>query len=128
MDTNSIVTLAERASFVFTGTVTSVGGSSFRDLPPRSSQRLILFTTAWVHGEEIAVTELVSVPDNRYPDLKIMRTGGLPLFDYTISCMAHSRTIKSKFDCSLISWLFCLSGCGLMSATGRKPNHSGHKR
>lgn len=114
METSSVSTLVERASFVFAGTVTSLGASSLRALPARSNQavvrfdrkflvnpvlgnlvgrpitvqlasqapasvplkpgeRLIFFTTAWVHGEEIAVTELAHVADNAANEQEVAR-------------------------------------------------------
>jgi len=114
MDTTSVNNLVEHASFVFAGTVTSLGASSLRALPARSNQavvrlekgflinpvlgnlvgrpitvqlasqagvsaalkrgeRLIFFATAWVHGEEIAVTELARLADNEENQQEVAR-------------------------------------------------------
>jgi hypothetical protein len=114
MDTTSVNTLVERASFVFAGTVTWLDASSLRALPARSNQavvrfdrgflinpvlgnltgrpitvqlvsqavesiplkrgvRLIFFATAWVHGEEIAVTELARLADNEENQQEVSR-------------------------------------------------------
>jgi hypothetical protein len=103
MIANTLSILVERASFIFAGTVTSLGESSLRVLPSRpglavvrfdrgflinpvlgkldgrpitvqlardgkefatlaKGQRAIFFTTAWVHGEQIAVSELARLP------------------------------------------------------------------
>ncbi len=95
--------LAQRASFIFAGTVTGPGRSALKVLAPypglavvrfergfrvnpvlgkldgrpitvrlaqqgagagavRSGQKLLFFATAWVHGEEIAVSEIARLP------------------------------------------------------------------
>jgi hypothetical protein len=114
MDSNSVTTLVERASFIFAGTVTRVGASSLRALPASSDlavvrldreflvnpvlgdvvgrpvtlqlrpkleesaplkpgDRQIFFTTAWVHGEEIAVTELDRLADSGANEQEVAR-------------------------------------------------------
>jgi hypothetical protein len=111
---SAMANLVGRASFIFAGTVTSLGESSLRVLPSRPGlavsrfdrgflinpvlgnlagrpitvqltrdatvgntsmrgQRLIFFTTAWVHGEEIAVNELASLPDTDENEQEVAR-------------------------------------------------------
>ena|ERR1700722_1023661 len=104
-ETSSLLPLAERSSFIFAGTVTSIGPSPLQVLAPVGAlaivrfdrgfltnpvlgdlagrpitvqmaqkptpntsvvdQRLIFFATAWVHGKEIAVTEIGRLPDTK---------------------------------------------------------------
>lgn len=104
-ETSSLLSLAERSSFIFAGTITTLGPSPLEVLASLGSlavvrfdrgfltnpvlgnlvgrpitvklaqtpaskasvvdQRIIFFTTAWVHGKEIAVNEIGRLPDTK---------------------------------------------------------------
>jgi hypothetical protein len=112
-ETSSLLPLAERSSFIFAGTVTSIGPSPLQVLAPLGAlaivrfdrgfltnpvlgdlagrpitvqmaqkptpntsvvdQRVIFFTTAWVHGQEIAVTEIGRLPDTKENEAEVAR-------------------------------------------------------
>jgi hypothetical protein len=111
-EASSLLPLAERSSFIFAGTVTSIGSSPLQVLAPLGAlaivrfdrgfltnpvlgdlagrpitvqmaekptpnisvvdQRLIFFATAWVHGKEIAVTELGRLPDTKENEKEVV--------------------------------------------------------
>jgi hypothetical protein len=111
--TSSLLNLIQRSSFVFSGTISSLGPSPLRvlkQLPGLAvvrfdrgfltnpllgnlsgrpitvqlaqgaaanasviKKRLLFFTTAWVHGEEIAVTEIGSVPATEENEKEVAR-------------------------------------------------------
>src|ERR1700722_2905832 len=112
-ETSSLLPLAERSSFIFAGTVTSIGPSPLQVLAPVGAlaivrfdrgfltnpvlgdlagrpitvqmaqkptpntsvvdQRFIFFATAWVHGKEIAVTEIGRLSDTPENEQEVAR-------------------------------------------------------
>jgi hypothetical protein len=112
-EASSLLSLAERSSFIFAGSVTSFGPSPLQVLAPLDGlavvrfdrgfltnpvlgdlagrpitvrtvqkaasdssvvdQRVIFFATAWVHGKEIAVTEIGRLPDTKENEVEVAR-------------------------------------------------------